>query len=69
MFCYAPQYRPPQFSALPKGWELLETPQDRSGLNRPDLPTSKYRFGVIGFAEKLTNDQRDQYELTYVGER
>lgn len=69
MFCYSLKYRPPQFSWLPEGWELLETPHDRGGINRPDLPTSTFRFGVIGLTQQLTTDEREQYELTYVGER
>lgn len=67
MFTYTPKYRPPQFSGLPKGWELLATPSDRAGLNRPDLPTSRHRFGVIGYAEQLTKEEAESCELNYLG--
>lgn len=70
MFCYAPMYRPPMFSTIPKGWELVETPKDRSGINRPDVPTSReHRFGVIGYAQRLSKDDQERFELQYVGER
>lgn len=57
MFTYTPNYRPPQFSGLPKGWELLETPHERGGITRADLPTSDYKFGLIGYATRLSDEQ------------
>lgn len=67
MFTYTPKYRPPEFSVLPKGWKYLATPTDRAGLNRADLPTSRHRFGVIGYAEQLTKADVERYELNYLG--
>lgn len=68
MFRYSLKYRPPEASSnLPKGYEVLETPRDRSGYNRPDLPTSDHRFGVIGLTKQLSRDDVERYELTYLG--
>lgn len=68
MFLYTPKYRPPAFSVLPKGYELVETPQDRAGYNRPELPTGEHRFGVVAWTKKLTSDDLERYELKYLGE-
>jgi hypothetical protein len=69
MFLYTPKYRPPAFSALPKDYELVETPQDRAGYNRPDLPTSEHQFGTIAYPEKLSKDDQERYELKYLGQQ
>lgn len=68
MFLYTPKYRPPAFAGLPRGFELIETPQDRTGYNRPDLPTSQHRFGVIGWSERLSTEDVEKFQLTYLGE-
>jgi hypothetical protein len=67
MFQYTPKFRPPAFSNLPKGYELLEVPQT-AGYRRPDLSLSRYQFGVIGLREKLSIEDAECYELIYIGE-
>lgn len=66
MFKYAPLYRPAPFSSIPKGWEFVEAPHE--GVNRPDLPRSKYKHGVIAYKRELTAEEVERNELEYLGE-
>jgi len=65
---YTPQYRPPGFATVPKGWELIENPK-LTPFNRADLPRSSYNFGVIAYPEQLSASDAENYELTYLGVR
>jgi hypothetical protein len=61
-------YRPPSFATLPKGWVLVERPQIAGWERRTDLPVSRHRFGVVGFARALSDREIADYELTFLGQ-
>lgn len=62
-------YRPPSTFTVPTGWTLLEKPPDAYHINRPDLPFSKHRFGVVGYERQLSADEVEKWELEYLGPR
>ena len=66
-FLYKPLYRPAAFSGIPKGWDFKEAPPDIAH-KRPDLPMSRWRFGIIAYDRPLTADECKSHELEYVGE-
>lgn len=61
---YKPLLRPASFATLPAGmqWEYVEMPPDIAH-NRPDLPRSAHRHGVISTARPLTADEREHFDL------
>ena len=66
MHLYEPLLRPAGFATAPSGWEYVERPASVM-LNRPDLPQSRLRYGVIGYREKLSDETREHYSLRYIG--
>lgn len=67
-YLYTPQYRPPSFNCLPKGWGLVERPAatPNNFERRTDLPVSQHPFGVVSFHAELTEDQLADYQLKVV---
>jgi hypothetical protein len=66
---YIPLLRPATFGALPSGvkWDYAERPTSFP-MNRPDLPLSTHRFGVIVIDQKLPDDRARYFDLRYDGE-
>lgn len=64
---YIPMYRHAfnGRSDFPKNWYYVEVPQDFA-FQRPDLPVSKERFGVIEFGRDLTSEEVAVHELREV---
>jgi hypothetical protein len=60
---YFLKYRPASFCTLPRGvsWQYVEAPHE--GCNRPDIPSSKYRHGVITTDRPLTAAEMEQFEI------
>ncbi len=56
---YRPMLRPASSGSLPSGvaWDYVEAPYMHGLANRPDLPTSKYRYGVIQTDRPLTPEE------------
>jgi hypothetical protein len=71
MHLYVPKLRPPTTVNLPRGeWTLVERPYPGLGFDRRvDLPASTYRFGVVGYEEKLNDEQVEHFDLEYLGEK
>ena len=65
---YIPLLRPASFSTLPAGvtWEYVEAPAMAGLANRPDLPTSKHRYGMIETSRQLTRQERAHFDLREV---
>jgi len=63
-FIYRPTLRPVGYSTIPEGveWEFVEAP--RSLTTRPDLPTSRFEYGVISTSRRLTHDERSRFGFT-----
>jgi hypothetical protein len=59
---YRPTLRPASSATLPDGldWSFVEAPDY---VNRPDLPRSRHRYGVISTDRKLTADECDRFGL------
>ena len=57
-----PLYRPAGFSTLPDDldWDYVEAP---TGINRPDLPLSRHRYGIIITSRPQTDDERGHFGL------
>lgn len=68
-YLYTPLYRPPSFAALPRGWDLVERPRlvPNNYERRVDLPVSEHPHGVVGFDRKLTEHEKDSYQLQFMG--
>jgi hypothetical protein len=68
MNTYKMLYRPASFCTLPKGvqWEYVEGPTLAGLCNRPDLPRSTHRFGVIKTDRPLTSVEMSIYEIQEV---
>lgn len=66
MNTYKPILRPASSFTLPAGvkWEYVEAPWD--GVNRPDLPRSSNRHGVISTDRPLTAEERAHFDLELV---
>lgn len=66
-FRYRALYRPITNSTLPWGleWDYVEAPEY---VNRPDLPRSSNRFGVIATKRELSLDERERFGLELVME-
>lgn len=56
--------RPASFVTLPPGlaWEFVEMPPDIAH-QRPDLPRSVHRFGVIATVRPLTDEELERYDI------
>lgn len=63
-FLYRPVFRPPGFATLPQGvgWDYVEVPPNLS-FYRPELPVSRYTYGIIRTDRQLTERERDTYQL------
>jgi len=69
LYCYALTYRPPAYTHCPEGWELIERSQGTGYDARRDLPVSQYLFGVIGYRQRLSQEDVLRYELQPLGTR
>ena len=69
LFLYAPMLRPASFATLPRGvaWDYVETPSDGS-VNRPDIPRSTRRYGIIRTDRALTRAETNTFELLAIDE-
>ena len=65
---YKPLLRPASVAALPDvAWRYVEAPAMYGLANRPDLPTSRYRYGVIAFERDLTEEEAKHFDLEDIG--
>lgn len=66
---YKPFLRPAGRYTLPEGvtWDYVETPAMVGLANRPDLPQSRYQYGVIKVSRKLTHDEATHLDLCDFG--
>ncbi len=66
MNTYRPLLRPASRFTLPAGiaWDYVEAPAMEGLANRPNLPRSSYRYGVIRTDRPLTADERERFDLT-----
>ena len=64
---YRPLLRPASFCTLPEGlsWNYLEIPSEYAA-DRPDLPISRHRFGIIATTRELTAKERYTFDLEQV---
>lgn len=62
---YLPLLRPASFSTLPDGvtWEYVKAPSMPGLANRPDLPRSDNRYGVIRTSRTLTTEEGAHFDL------
>lgn len=62
---YVPQLRPASFATLPfgVGWFYVEAPALHGLANRPDLPQSRHRYGVIETTRPLTDREREHFDM------
>ena len=65
---YIPRLRPASFSTLPGkvAWTYVEAPAMQGLCNRPDLPASIHRYGLIETDRRLTPDEVEHFDLTPV---
>lgn len=61
---YRLRLRPASSVTLPPrlAWEFVVMPPDIAH-QRPDLPRSNHRFGVIAIDRPLTDDELERYEI------
>ena len=66
---YRPTLRPASSGGMPQGvrWEYLEAPAMDGLANRPDLPTSRHRYGVVSTDRELSEAERDHFSLLVEG--
>jgi hypothetical protein len=64
---YRPLLRPASFCTLPEGlsWNYVEIPSEYAA-DRPDLPISRHRFGIIATTRQLTAKERYTFDLEQV---
>ena len=64
-FRYTPQLRPAGFATLPSGlsWHYVQAPTMHGLYMRDDLPTSRYRYGVIETDRELTAHEIFTFDL------
>lgn len=64
---YRPLCRPESTWTLPSGlrWDFAENPA-AFPINRPELPRSRFAYGVIETDRPLTKDEVAQFELEEV---
>ena len=62
---YVPLLRPASRATLPAdiGWNYLEAPQMFGLANRPDLPQSAHRYGVIETTRPLTDAELKHFDI------
>jgi hypothetical protein len=65
---YRPTLRPAGFATLPAGvrWTYVEAPEMEGLANRPDLPRSRWRYGVIEVDRPLTAEETKRFDLEAV---
>lgn len=70
MIRYRMKYRPAGFATLPRGlvWSYVEAPVMHGLANRPDLPRSRYQFGVFTTNRPLTDRELEAFEIEIVPE-
>ena len=61
--------RPPVWSGIPAGWELVERGTMDCAPLRRDLPLGETRYGVVVYAVQLASDVADRASLRYLGPR
>lgn len=66
MNTYKTLLRPASTFTLPRGvrWEFVEAPFE--GVNRPDLPRSQHRYGVISTDRPLTQEEQSHFDIVAV---
>lgn len=66
---YMPLLRPASFATLPAGvsWSYVAAPSMPGLVNRPDLPASRHRYGIIRTSRPLTADECQRFDLRPVG--
>jgi hypothetical protein len=59
--------RPASFCTLPEGlsWNYVEIPSEYAA-DRPDLPISRHRLGIIATTRQLTAKERYTFDLEQV---
>jgi hypothetical protein len=64
-FLYRPKLRPASFATLPPGlkWNYAEAPAMYGLANRPDLPQSRFPYGVIETERQLTPEECYTFDL------
>jgi hypothetical protein len=64
MNTYRTTLRPASVTTLPPGvkWEFLEAPWDLAHI-RTDLPRSAHRYGVFLTDRRLTDEEREHFDL------
>jgi hypothetical protein len=64
VFKYRPTLRPAPCGGIPSGiqWDYVENPRDFP-VNRPDLPPSRHRFGIVALDRKLTESEVHHFDL------
>jgi hypothetical protein len=57
--------RPASKATLPSDvvWDYIEAPAMYGLANRPDLPTSKHRYGVIRLDRALTDYEMEHFDI------
>jgi hypothetical protein len=67
-YLYRPLLRPASFCTLPEGmtWDYIEAPAMEGLANRPDLPRSRHRFGIIASPRQLTQSELRHFDLEQV---
>jgi hypothetical protein len=65
---YCPQLRPASGGGVPPGvrWDYAEAPTMYGLANRPDLPMSTLRYGVIYTDRELTAEECAHFDLVAV---
>lgn len=66
---YRMMYRPPGFATLPSGvkWSWVELPPDHPNPQRfPELPVSKWQFGVFKPDVLFNEDELRDYQIEEV---
>ena len=62
---YRTTLRPASGGGLPPGvrWEYVEAPAMPGLANRPDLPTSVHRYGIVSTDRELTAVEMFQFDI------
>lgn len=62
---YRTTIRPAHGGGVPAGlrWEYIEAPAMHGLVNRPDLPVSQHRYGVIRTERPLTVEEREHFDI------
>lgn len=67
---YRTTLRPAGFGGMPAGvrWEYVEAPPDLAG-DRPDLPRSSWRYGVVSTDRALTAGEMAHFDIVAMPDR